>query len=149
MLCFLSLLSCPRYSLAHKNDLIHQTKKPPSKEAAHRSEQNLCRGACFPERETRERLIRSLPRERHDPRRLAGGGGLRGWVPAYARAWADSSFVPAATVPRLRLRFIPVSPGTKKWIFRASTYTVAVLSICSPCAASTRPKSWSCSLVLM
>src|SRR5688500_2017202 len=49
MLCFLSLLSCPRYSLAHKNDLIHQTKKPPSKEAAHRSEQNLCRGACFPE----------------------------------------------------------------------------------------------------
>src|SRR6266850_3305777 len=55
---------------------------------------------------THQPLIRNPP---------DGRGGRRQFhAVAYARAWAGSL---------LRLMFIPVSPGSKKWIFRRSTYT--------------------------
>src|SRR5215204_6957590 len=56
---------------------------------------------------THQPLIRNPPDGR--------GGRRQVHAVAYASAWAGSL---------VRLRFIPVSPGSKKWIFRRSKYTV-------------------------
>src|SRR5687768_12051369 len=78
-----------------------------------------------------------VPSFGHFPTGNAGEVGSVLMHYGYARAWADSFAAGAA--PRSRLRFIPVSPGSKKWTFRVSTYTVALESIVNPGAASTRP----------
>ena len=45
-----------------------------------------------------------------------------------------------------RLRFIPVSPGSKKWALRRSTYTVASVPACTPAWASSRPTTYRAKL---
>src|SRR5688572_28071691 len=97
---FLSLLSCPRYSLAHT--FVSHCPNRSNKKATFPKGGPLFRTepVSFRVHQTREPLIRAPPGERQHPRQFARGS-LRGWSHAYARAWADSSFVPAATVPRL------------------------------------------------
>src|SRR5687767_5816311 len=60
----------------------------------------------------------------------------------YASAWAGS-------LVGTWVRFIPVSPGSNRWILRRSTYAVACEFICNPAWASTRPTTWSRRAVLM
>ena len=128
----LAIQLCSLFSCCSTHVRI-QNKKAARIRAAHSSETNLCENALSPH-------PKSLPDEGGAFRDAVDEIG-RVLVHAYATAWAGS-FV--------RLRFIPVTPGSKKWTLpQVDVHRRLRVHRQGPTGASTRPTTWSCSVVLM